>query len=308
MGTRLGKHLFVGVIADGIENFNLLKKDSPGYDPHFKTNISQGLVYGGLYLGNLQATVAWTSISPQSGVNIRGELVDDRYGNDQIRTIEAPNQTKMMYSVYVNPGIYVSFSHFKPVKYNMLDDSFIEGNSKSEFQLIVQSPKRFLPDWAGLPFATFERYSKMVESYNKPKTNSEYVLFSTVGSDDMRLIDNVENLSFRVAVQYRVDVLPKFQFVEATGKWTFNEYFEAGLRSFIFNKSNSPTLATDEYISFGWKDKARWAFTHSYNSPDRSTFLPFSGVHVYGFQVVYGISDIIKPLIPMIRSKRFDDY
>jgi len=296
-GSGIGSHFFVGMVADAIETLNLFDKKS---DPGFKTNISQGLIYGGFYIDNVQLTLGWRSISPQSGVNSMGELVDTRVKGNESTIIELPRQTQLIYSVYINPGIFISYSNYKPILLDALTNSEINGKAKSELQIVVQSPNRFLPMFLGLPFLQLERFTntplfQQIESVKE-------IYLGMLGFDDIRLFPEISGLGFRLAAQYRLTPSPTITYIETSGKWRYNNFVEFGLRSFLKNESGSPHFSTDEYISIGWFNKVRWAFTHSYNSPDRATFLPFSDVHVYGFQVIYGISDIIKPLIPMVRS------
>jgi hypothetical protein len=285
------------MVADAIETFNLLDKKS---DPGFKTNISQGLIYGGFYVENVQLTLGWRSVSPQSGVNLMGELVDTRVNGSESTIVEAPRQTQLIYSAYINPGIFISYSNYKPVLFDAATNSESTGKTKTELQVVVQSPKRFLPEIFGLPFLQLERFTN-TPLFQQVVTAKEIYL-GMMGFDDIRLFPEISGLGFRIAAQYRLTPSPTITYIETSGKWRYNDFVEFGLRSFLKNDSGSAHFSSDEYISIGWLNTARWAFTHSYNSPDRATFLPFSDVHVYGFQVIYGISDIIKPLIPMIRS------
>jgi len=296
-GSGIGSHFFVGMVADAIETFSLFDKKR---EPGFKTNISQGLIYGGFYIDNVQLALGWRSISPQSGINVNGDLVDTRVQSSASTVVEAPRQTQLIYSAYINPGIFISYSSFKPVLLDALTNSEITGKTKTELQVVVQSPKRFLPEIFGLPFLQLERFTN-TPLFQQVLVAKEIYL-GMMGFDDIRLFPKISGLGFRLAAQYRLTPSPTITYIETSGKWRLDDFIEFGLRSFIKNDSGSLHVSSDEYISIGWLNTARWAFTHSYNSPDRATFLPFSDVHVYGFQVVYGISDIIKPLIPMIRS------
>ena len=245
-------------------------------------------------------------MTSQSGIDETGTLLNTTYPDWNERLYELPDVNKYVFSLYLKSGVYANYMRYRPLVYDAEAGRWIREESIGDWYAMLQNPKRWLPEWAGLPFARLERrISRLRTTESAQSTDQELV--NTIGSDDIILRETFENMSFRVAAQYRISPIPTFTYLEASGKWQVNDFIEIGARTYINNAFNKAGIATEEYISIGVWNKAKWSFSHSYNSPDNTTFVPLRGIHVYGFQVIYGVSNLIKPLIPMIQALRSDE-
>ena len=74
----------------------------------------------------------------------------------------------------------------------------------------------------------------------------------------------------------------------------------AGFDSFLLYSISKPGAARKEPV--GWPFAI--AASYSFNSPDPSTFVPLPDAHVFGLQLVLGVPETAKPLVPIIRPKQ----
>lgn len=89
--------------------------------------------------------------------------------------------------------------------------------------------------------------------------------------------------------------------VEVGGNWQFGEYVRAGARTQIY-KGTAWNSSLDMFVMAGIQGSVQLAFSYSFNSPDGTTYLPLRGASVWGMQVIYGVAEMITPLIPLIKS------
>lgn len=188
-------------------------------------------------------------------------------------------------------------------------------------------PLRRLPqdllDTVGLPALGYRRLSAFVDYYEQAKaarelaenpapstestTPDEYSHELETGTDDLaglgirwRVAATVApDTKFRRAEAGWVDALPAGSFVE----------LRAGARATAYELVGKTELAADAFLGVAIvplkksiPGGAHWAVSYSYNSPDSTTFIPLPRAHVIGLQVVAGVPETSRPLIPMIRA------
>jgi len=203
----------------------------------------------------------------------------------------------------------------------------------SEARFNFQPLKRYLPDFAGLPTFGLARLDKWKRYYADaldskqgrqldeagyvgqpagvpPRTSNPYEV--ELGTDDalgigarMRVVGEVyPTPQFRRADFGIVHIEPlgtRFEIVAAA-------------RAIAFRRETTYDAAADAFALIGIPpfrkdpDRMGWPFhfgvSYSYNSPDGVTFLPIPHAHVFGFQVVVGVPETSKPLIPIVRTVR----
>lgn len=204
------------------------------------------------------------------------------------------------------------------------------GEARFNFQPLEQ----YLPDLAGLPTFGIARLDKFKRYYGEaldsksgkqldaqpavydpagiPARNTEDPYETEIGTDDalgigarMRLVAQVRpQVTFRRAdfgIVHIENLGSRFELVAAA-------------RAIAFRRDDSYDAAVDSFALIGippfkrGPERMGWPFhvglSYSYNSPDGSTFLPIPHAHVFGFQLVVGVPETSKPLIPIVKRVR----
>ncbi len=202
------------------------------------------------------------------------------------------------------------------------------GEARFNFQPL----KRYLPDVAGLPTFGIAKLDALKRYYGEaldarqgkqldeaapatgpagipPRTSTPYEI--EMGTDDA--------LGIGARVRLVAEVHPKPMFrradfgvvhIEPLGKFEL----VAAARAIAFRRATTHDAAVDAFALIGIPpfrkdpDRMGWPFhaglSYSYNSPDGSTFLPIPRAHVFGVQIVVGVPETSKPLIPIVRTVR----
>lgn len=199
---------------------------------------------------------------------------------------------------------------------------FVESRYRlSEARLNLQPLRQLLPRDFGLPMLGFSRLDPLKDYYQQAdayralatdpgtsaapsEANSSAPYEIELGSDDVLAgglrIHVVQELS--PSVKFRRGELGVVEEYPLGGGRTFR----FGARGVTYSRGDALTLSWDSYVQVapltGYGSKLHLAASYSYNSPDSTTFIPIPDAHVFGFQVVFGVPETSRPLIPLIRA------
>jgi hypothetical protein len=204
----------------------------------------------------------------------------------------------------------------------------------SEARFNFQPLKRYLPDLAGLPTFGIAKLDALKSYYGEalnsqggkqldaqapggppsgiPPRNTKDPYEVEVGTDDalgigarVRLVGTVQpNVAFKRAdfgIVHFEEIGSRFELVAAARAIAFRHdgTNDAAVDSFALI-GIPPFRKSPDHIGFPFHA----GISYSYNSPDGSTFLPIPKAHVFGVQLVVGVPETSKPLIPIVRTVR----
>lgn len=187
-------------------------------------------------------------------------------------------------------------------------------------------PLRGLPqsllDTAGIPALGYRRLNTLVDYYEQAKaaralTENPAPASEQVEDDYSHEIEAGTDDLAGLGVRWRVaaKVSPDAEFRRAEAGWV--DAFEiserlavrAGARSTAYRLLGKTELAADAFAALALRSTTEdptggvhFAASYSYNSPDSTTFIPLPHAHVFGLQLVMGVPETSRPLIPMIRA------
>jgi hypothetical protein len=199
----------------------------------------------------------------------------------------------------------------------------------SDVRAQFQPLKDWIQEWTrakvGLPMVAVQKLRDNIRELNRPPvtpsqpvageaapaapTRPEVPTYEfELGGDDL--------LGIGLRVHSTTEISPKFRFARAEAGFYHDIGEGAGAitvaaRSFVFNRGGHLEGSVDSFAriailpvgeeSVGFPIHA--AISYSFNSPDAGTFLPVPNAHVFGYQLIIGLPDIARPLVPIIRPK-----
>ena len=185
------------------------------------------------------------------------------------------------------------------------------GSGIQDLRFNLQPLHHYLPAWLGLPFATVARYDRPLTELapSQREQSANKTTDFALGADDVlqgglrwRAVINQDG-RLRIAELGFVEEFRKGRFgllvgaramaVNRTGDYepSGEGFFKT---SFMREEPDVPGRATPSWFGL--------AASYSYNTPDSTTFIPIPKAHVFGVQVIYGPTEVAKPLIPLVRA------
>jgi hypothetical protein len=310
-GTHFGRKngVFFGLEQDLVntraQNF-LYELPLPN-NVSWSSEMGQFYAFGGVKIQKVQLSAGVLVGQGLSGINKRGEfsvrpLKDISFGVNKVM------------SLYVDPGIFISVATNNQNVYDLQQDALVEQNNGFMYSTRIQPQWNFLPAYLGLPYLNFDQLKQVTGFFTSIKNNtidklSQDQRLIGIGSEDIVLLQNYPNLRFKTELTYNVMKHLNYNRFEFSGRWRIASLFEIGSRFISYRLGVDLERSSETYIQFGSPWGAHYTLSHSFNSPDRTTFLPVRGIHVFGFKIAYGIPELTRPLIPMITriKKQFDD-
>ncbi len=203
----------------------------------------------------------------------------------------------------------------------------------SEARFNFQPLKRYLPDIAGLPTFGIARLDAAKRYYADaldakegrqldgaaPATDPAGIPRRTANPYEVEIgTDDALGIGARVRVVGEVYPTALFRradfgivHIEELGS-----RFEliGAARAIGFRRHTGYDAAAEAFVLIGIppfkqsSEKIGWPFhfgvSYSYNSPDGATFIPIPKAHVFGVQVVAGVPETSKPLVPIVKPVR----
>ncbi len=304
------------------------QSDSERFKPG---GVAQMLYYlgGSLYGVQASAGLLFNQMGPE-------KLLLDGYGNfsaraggsprpgaptdvqDPVRSQNPPNS--LLFTVYDgHTGAYIAMTYGGQQERTMSEDwmgnrtyrTEETGSGIQDVRVNVQPLQHYLPAWFGLPFVALTRYDRpfseltaSTEEQSATKT-TDFAL----GADDVLR----GGLRWRTVINQDGRLrIAELGYVEEVRNGEFG--FLLGARAMAVNRTGTHEPSAEGFLKASYMrsepdvdDKAvpSWvgvAVSYSYNTPDSATFIPIPKAHVMGIQVIYGPTEVAKPLIPLVRA------
>lgn len=284
----------------------------------------QGLLFGGVALLGFQATYSAFVGSSLEGVDAYGNFrpKSSKYVSIEEATFIPGKEDNS--TVFDRPTDAFSFYHTSGASLVLIRRRTPGSHSDhyiAETRAQLQPLKPWLEKHFGLPMVALQRLRSEVDTFRDPKAALSSV--GTSESDDKSASesqskptevelgsDDLLGLGIRVHALTRVAPSVKFLRAEAGAYHDFDKATFA-FRSFLLSRGDSLTGSLELYgqyriISPGKKSVGfpiAIAGSYSYNSPEAETFVPLPYAHVFGVQVILGVPEVAKPLVPIVRRK-----
>jgi len=296
-GTVSGLGAFIGLQGDYIKVFDLTDKDEKDQTTNGElqavgAEVSQVIAFAGISLLGFQLDAG---IMGGAGFRLdkdgefaqnRSQLVKD--------TSVLSDKPRFVYTAYHKSGVYLStIFGIDPVSHE---------RALSDFKLNVQPLEQYLPEFYGLPFLDIVSYTPIAAYYQKYLVtdtsggNAKSVPKSSRDYDFSYGSDNFLTQGFRPSMTLKVRPHMAFRQVDAAYVKNWGDILILGGRGAYYLKGGESNVSVDAFamLSLG----LTFGFSYSYNSPDNVTFLPLSGLHVFGVQVIWGARETAKMLFP----------
>lgn len=197
-------------------------------------------------------------------------------------------------------------------------DTRPESTTVSEVRAQLQPLKPWLESQYGLPIVAIQKLAdwksygdptNSAQVFQKPQASSGSPYEVELGSDDLL------HEGIRVHAVMRVSPTASFRRAELAKYTDFaDEHATFAARAFAFHNDDGVHAGLDVYLRYAFSRAGKprqepvglpfaVAASYSYNSPDASTFVPLPYAHVFGVQLVLGVPDLAKPLVPIVRPK-----
>ncbi|MBI5536973.1 MAG: hypothetical protein HY898_29905 [Deltaproteobacteria bacterium] len=185
------------------------------------------------------------------------------------------------------------------------------GSGIQDLRFNLQPLRHYLPAGFGLPFATIARYDRPLTELS-PSPQEQVAHKTTdfaLGADDV----------LQGGVRWRAVInqdgrlrIAELGYVEEFRIGRFGLLF--GARAMAVNRTGSYEPSGEGFLKASLLRKRpdvegratpTWfglSGSYSYNTPDSTTFIPIPKAHVVGVQLVYGPTEVTKPLIPLVRA------
>ncbi len=299
-GTGFGKNdgLFIGLSEDivNVRGVNPLQEF-----PATEAISGQFFTYAGIKAGEVQVSGGILLDQGLSGINLRDQFT-------ATETVSPDLSIRYLGNIFHASGAYLSISQNNRQVYNLETENWDLVDLGYSVQGYIQPLKAELPEKLGLPFLLYEEYASpalsLVDKSSSKTQENTRIKSGGFGSDDMQFFENIPGLRFRTEYKYQFRPTVDFISAELTARYFFRDKFEIGFRGIVYKQLGQYETSSDTFIQFGSPWGAAYSLSHSFNSPDNTTFLPISGIQVFGFKITYGLGDLSKPLIPMISRIR----
>ena len=271
----------------------------------------QGILFIGAAVYGFQLTYAAFVKDEFSGV--------DPYGN-----FGAPKGGVHYYSYVPGGGIYkdqVGGAKDTFMAYHSSGASLVVvrdtpptgGPTVREVRAQLQPLKNWLDARVGLPVIAFQKLSAAKAYGDFSNLASTSVEPPSTGLGDPYELefgsDDVGHLGIRAHALFRVSPTASFRRAELGAYHDFGPLTVA-MRSFAFNVGGTVNLSADAFARVavnpvGKKGELGWPFyvsaSYSYNSPESATFVPLPKAQVFGLQMVLGVPELAKQVVPIVR-------
>jgi hypothetical protein len=271
----------------------------------------QGLLFIGIAAYGFQLTYAGFVKDAFAGV--------DAYGN-----FGAPKGGVHYYSYIPGGGIYkdqVGGSKDTFMAYHASGASLVvvrdtppnDGPRVSEVRAQLQPLKNWLDARVGLPVVAFQKLSAAKAYGDFSSLASTSTQTTATHLDDPYEMefgsDDLGHLGIRAHALFRVSPTASFRRAEL-GAYHDLGPLTVAMRSFAFNVGGTVNLSADAFARFavspaGKKGNVGLPFhvsvSYSYNSPESATFVPLPKAQVFGLQLVLGVPELAKQVVPIVR-------
>lgn len=177
----------------------------------------------------------------------------------------------------------------------------------------LQPLQYYLPEWLGLPFASIARYDRpLAEMASQMDTDAaKRTTDFQLGADDVLeaglrwrvLLNKADDFRVRVAELGYVEEfrVKRFGVLFGARAMTVNRGtgYEPSAEAFLKGSFMRASAEVDRRAVPSWFGAA---LSYSYNAPESQTFIALPKAHVIGIQVVYGPTELARPLVPLVRA------
>ncbi len=273
---------------------------------------AQQLMHFGVAVSGVQVTVSGKLGGADFGLdpwdNFQRESADDEDSTERYR----PRPGGVDFPTFENETVTVFEGRSGAYASVTFGDRGVQN-----LRLRLQPLVRLLPDAFGLPGIGL----RVLDGVEQRLARSESV---RVELEDEPLerqytLDLVTDdaLGLGVHARFAVDVRPTVKFRRADLGFVRlpEEVFRAlkvplgvGARVSLAQPLDALEFSAESFVLYGLfaSDDGTYPVqlgaSHSYNSPDASTFIPIEDAHVFGAQLIWGDPAAAKPLIPMVRG------
>ena len=309
LGSTSGFGFYLGAWSDII---TLGPVKNP--DPAIQGYVFGGLAaygfqasYGGFVSDKLQGLDPYGNFNPQGGASAGYTYVPGAGYN-----VSTPGAAKDALSVYHTSGASLIV-----IRRNYPS----EPGSPTKFGEVraqLQPLKQWLDEKFGLPIVAVQQLKSDIDAYSSPKQIVANAVSPTVDAakKPIELEFGSDNL---LASGIRAHAVMRFASSGFRARAELGAYHDfpwgtAAFRSFLFARDTQVNASLDAF--------AQWSIikapppgealgfpisvsvSYSFNSPESDTFVPLPYAHVFGAQVIVGVPDVAKRLVPIVRPKR----
>jgi hypothetical protein len=263
--------------------------------------------YGGFVSDKLQGLDPYGNFNPQGGANAGYTYVPGAG-----YSVSTPGAAKDAISVYHTSGASLIL-----IRRNYPS----EPGSPTKFGEVraqLQPLKQWLDEKFGLPIVAVQQLKSDIDAYSSPKQIVANAVAPTVDSvkKPIEVEFGSDNL---LASGIRAHAVMRFSPSGFRARAELGAYHDfpwgtAAFRSFLFARDTQVNASLDAFAqwsiipasppgeSLGFPIAV--AASYSFNSPESDTFVPLPYAHVFGAQVIIGVPDVAKRLVPIVRAKR----
>lgn len=188
-----------------------------------------------------------------------------------------------------------------------------KGSGIQNVRFNLQPLQYYLPEWLGLPFASIARYDRpLAEMASQMDTDAaKRTTDFQIGADDVLeaglrwrvLLNKADNFRMRVAEVGYVEEfrVKRFGLLFGARAMTVNRGtgYEPSAEAFLKGSFMRGSADVESRAIPSWFGAA---LSYSYNAPESQTFIALPKAHVFGIQVVYGPTELARPLVPLVRA------